>query len=501
MVRCSRKYTVSIAALTVIVAVLVLLFNTIGKNALSGREERITTMTLINKLNEAIAKSETFYYKEVDREKVYEGAIKGALAALGDPYSFYQSPESFQREREDLIAAKFGGLGIRIYVDKGLVKILSVLPYTPAMKAGLQAGDYITKIEGEAISIGITSGKTLNDVVSVLRGRIGTKVKISIRRRGGSEPFEVTLTRGEIKTDSVEKTMVNDEIAYIRITNFTGRTSEEFHQAMTDLFDSDDVEPRALILDLRNNPGGLLDSAYYVSDALISEGMIVSTRGRHPQSNKEYKSSSKVLCPEDIELVVLINEYSASGSEIVAGAISDHVRGVLLGKKTFGKGVVQQRIPLKHGGAVSLTISTYYTPNGTSINEKGIEPQVDIDTTKLEIADAEMRQKMRNGRYVNDFVEKWIEKEEKSTGKVPQDFSKLEASLGQLFEILKQNDISLSADLVKLDAKRVFNNNVGIYQLIDLDYDDQLGKAIRIIENGEVQKLISSKIAGSTADL
>ena len=150
---------------------------------------------------------------------------------------------------------------------------------------------------------------------------------------------------------------------------------------------------------------------------------------------------------------------------------------------------------------MSLTISTYYTPNGTSINEKGIEPQVDIDTTKLEIADAEMRQKMRNGRYVNDFVEKWIEKVEKNTGKVPQDFSKLEVSLGQLFEILKQNDISLSADLVKLDAKRVFNNNVGIYQLIDLDHDEQLGKAIRIIENGEVQKLISSKIAGSTADL
>ncbi|HIO82020.1 TPA: S41 family peptidase [Candidatus Poribacteria bacterium] len=501
MVQYNRKCTISIVALTAIAVVSVLLFNTIGKSALSGREERITTMTLINKLNEAIAKAETFYYKDVDRQKIYEGAIKGALAALGDPYSFYQSPESFQREREDLITAKFGGLGIRIYVDKGLVKILSVLPYTPAMKAGLQAGDYITKIGGEAINIGITSGKTLNDVVSILRGRIGTKVTISIHRRGSSDPFDVTLTRGEIKTDSVEKAMVNDEIAYIRITNFTGRTNEEFHQAMMDLFNSGNIKPKALILDLRNNPGGLLDSAYYVSDALISEGMIVSTRGRHPQSNKEYKSKSKTLCPDDVELVVLINEYSASGSEIVAGAIKDHIRGVLLGKKTFGKGVVQQRIPLKHGGAVSLTISTYYTPNGTSINEKGIEPQIDIDATKLEIADAEMRQKMRNGRYVNDFVEAWIEEEEKITGKTPQDFSKLEANLSPLFEILKQNNISLRADLVKLDAKRVFNNNVGIYQLIDLDHDNQLVKAIRIIETGEVQKLIASKIAGATADL
>ena len=185
----------------------------------------------------------------------------------------------------------------------------------------------------------------------------------------------------------------------------------------------------------------------------------------------------------------------------MAGAIRDHVRGVLLGKKTFGKGVVQQRIPLKHGGAVSLTISTYYTPNGTSINEKGIEPQVDVDTTKLDNVDAEMLQKMRNGRYVNDFVEKWIEEEEKSTGKIPQDFSKLEINLSQLFETLKQNSISLSADLVKLDAKRVFNNNVGIYQLIDLDHDNQLVKAISLIKNGEVQKIISSKHSDSIADL
>ena len=492
----AKKHALPIILLTAMVVVSLLFVPTTGKDALSDRGKRITDMTLYKALPDAIKKADEFYYEEIDRKKMYEGAIKGALAALDDPYTFYLPPRVQKREKENLYHAKFGGLGIRIYADKGFIKIARPLPNTPAMKLGLHAGDYIIKVNGDPINIGGPGGQTLEDVVDVLRGHVGTQVTITVQRRGVSEPFDVTLTREEIQIDSVEKQMLENQIGYIRINSFTGRTGGEFKDAVTELKD-DGLE--ALILDLRNNAGGLLEQANYVADAFISEGLIVSTKGRRHSFNQKYPAHHDLLCSPDIPLVVMVNGYSASGSEIVAGAIKDTKRGVLVGTKTFGKGVVQQRFPLdRGGGAVSLTISEYFTPSGASIDEKGIVPHVVVEREKLEAEEAAIREEMLTGRYVNNFVEKWIEEEEKRTGETPTDFTALEENLPDLIKILAENEIDLSTNLIRLEARGIFNANVGIYEIVDLENDNQLDEAVRILKGGEVKQILTTT---ETADL
>ncbi len=487
-----RKHTLPITILAAAVIVVLFLVPLGEKTALSDRDDKNILM-LQNALIEVIRKTGVHYYDEVDREAMFEGAIKGALAALDDPYTFYLPPVDQKREAENLYHAKFGGLGIRIYADKGFIKIARPQPDSPAMRAGLQAGDYITKVDGEPIHIG-TGGQTLLDVVDVLRGIIGTEVTITVQRRGHPDPFDVTLTREEIEISSVEKTMLADGIGYIKIENFTGRTVEEFRKALHTLLNAEDGTMRALILDLRDNPGGLLKAAYDVADAFVSEGIIVSTQGRLNRYNQQYPATPDMLCPVEVELVVLVNGYSASGSEIVAGAIKDSKRGVILGTKTFGKGVVQQRFPLQSlnkSGAVSLTISTYYTPNGTSIHENGIEPNLEVQMSELDEVTALMRQKMLTGQYLKKFVEEWIEETEKEMGETPKDFSMLEADLPELMATLTENDIALDIEIVKNDAHKLFDANVGIYQLIDLLNDNQLQGAIQLIKTGEVEAIIA----------
>ena len=493
-----RKHTLPIAILAAAVIVALFLVPLGEKTALSQRNDR-NSITLQKALIEVIRKADANYYKEVDQHEMFEGAIKGALAALDDPYTFYMPPVDQKREAENLYHAKFGGLGIRIYEDKNFIKIARPLPKTPAMRAGLQAGDYITKVNGDAIHIG-TGGQTLLEVVDILRGVVGTEVTITVQRRGHPDPFDVTLIREEIKIESVEQTMLEDGIGYIKIESFTGRTVEEFKGALKTLLDDEDGAMRALILDLRHNPGGLLKAAYDVADAFVSEGIIVSTKGRRPTFNQEYPATPEILCPAEVELVVLVNEFSASGSEIVAGAVKDSKRGAILGTKTFGKGVVQQRFPLhtlNKEGAVSLTISTYYTPSGVSINETGIEPNVVVEVDKLDEVTALMRQRMLTGKYLKTFVEEWIEVTEKEMGETPKDFSKLEAALPELMATLAENNITLDIEIVKNDANKLFNANVGIHRLIDLANDNQLQDAIELIKTGGVETILAS----STVDL
>jgi carboxyl-terminal processing protease len=486
-----RKHTLPIAILGAAVIIALFLVPLGQKTALSDRDGRNSLM-LQKALIEVIRKAEVHYYEDVDQQEMYEGAIKGALAALDDPYSFYLPPVDQKREEENLYHAKFGGLGIRIYEDKGFIKIARPLPNTPAMRAGLQAGDYITKVDGEPIHIS-PGGQTLAEVVDVLRGLVGTEVTVAVQRRGHSEPFDVTLVREEIKISSVEQTMLEDGIGYIKIENFTGRTVEEFKKALKTLLDPEDGAMTALILDLRHNPGGLLQAAYDVADAFISRGNIVSTQGRLNRYNQEFPARPETLCPAEIELVVLVNEYSASGSEIVAGAIKDSKRGAILGKKTFGKGVVQQRFPLNSlnkVGAVSLTISTYYTPSGVSINEKGIEPNVEVEMSKLDEVTAAMRLYAR--KYVHTFVEEWIERTEKEMGETPKDFSQLEADLPELMTTLTENNITLDMEIVKNEANAFFNRNVGLDPLIDFVNDNQLLDAIQLIKTGGVEAVLAS---------
>jgi carboxyl-terminal processing protease len=486
-----RKHTLPIAILGAAVIIALFLVPLGQKTALSDRDGRNSLM-LQKALIEVIRKTDVHYYEDVDQQEMFEGAIKGALTALDDPYTFYLPPVDQKREEENLYHAKFGGLGIRIYEDKGFIKIARPLPNTPAMRAGLQAGDYITKVDGEPIHIS-AGGQTLAEVVDILRGLIGTEVTVTVQRRGHSDPFDVTLIREEIKITSIEQTMLEDGIGYIKIENFTGRTVEEFKKALKTLLDPEDGAMTALILDLRHNSGGLLQAAYDVADAFISRGNIVSTQGRLNRYNQEYPATPETLCPAEIELVVLVNEYSASGSEIVAGAIKDAKRGAILGKKTFGKGVVQQRFPLNSlnkAGAVSLTISTYYTPSGVSINEKGIEPNVEVEMSKLDEVTAAMRLYAR--KYVHTFVEEWIERTEKEMGETPKDFSQLEADLPELMTTLTENNITLDMEIVKNEANAFFNRNVGIYQLIDAINDNQLQDAIQLIKTGGVEAVLAS---------
>ena len=485
MIYPSRKHVLPIIFLTTIVVVSLQFVPVAGKDALSNRDRRITSPMFYKAIVEAVKKTDEYYYQEIDLKKMYEGAIKGALAALGDPYTFYLPAREQKREKEDLYHSKFGGLGIQIYVDKGLIKIARPLPDTPAIKAGLQAGDYIVKIGDVSIDIGGTAGQTPYDVIDILRGRVGTKVTITVRRRGLQESFDVTLTREEILPQSVEKEMLENQIGYIQIKkSFTGRTNAEFKKAITEL---QEEEMTALILDLRDNAGGLLEQANYVVDAFISEGPIVSTRGRGHRFNQEYPAHGGLLCPPDIPLVVMVNEYSASGSEIVAGAIKDTKRGVLVGTETYGKGLVQQRFPLKNGGgSISLTISEYFTPSGATIHKKSVAPHVFVENWTTEVVHVD--------RSIKNFVEKWIEAEEKSAGETltEADFMALEAELPDLITSLGQEFLANLQKSIRLKAHRIFDVNLGIYKLVDLPNDKQLVEAIRILNEGEVESILAA---------
>lgn len=486
----SRKHVPPIIFLTTIVVVSLLFVSGTGRDALSNRDKRITSPMFYKAIAEAVKKTDEYYYQDIDRKKMYEGAIKGALAALGDPYTFYLPEREQQREKENLYHGKFGGLGITIYPDKGFIKIGRPLPDSPAIKAGLQAGDYIIKVGDVPIDIGSPSGQTLEDIIDILRGRVGTEVTITVQRRGLREPFVVTLTREVILPEDLKREMLENHIGYIKIRNFTGRTNAEFKAAITEL---QEKGMTALVLDLRNNPGGLLEQANYVVDAFISEGSIVSTKGRGRRFNQEYPAHDSLLCPPDIPLVVMVNEYSASGSEIVAGAIKDTKRGVLVGVETYGKGLVQQRFPLKHGGgSISLTISEYFTPSGARIHEKSITPHVVVENRTNDVIHVD--------RSIKDFVEKWIEEKEQSAGKTltEADFAALEQELPDVIASLGQEFAANLQKSVRLKARTIFDVNLGIYNLIDLPNDKQLAEAIRILNAGEVEEILA---ANPTANL
>lgn len=290
--------------------------------------------------------------------------------------------------------------------------------------------------------------------------------------------------------ENVKRGMLENQIGYIKIRNFTGRTNAEFKTAITQL---QDEGMTALILDLRDNPGGLLEQANYVVDAFISEGSIVSTRGRGHRFNQEYPAHSGLLCPPDIPLVVMVNKWSASGSEIVAGAIKDTKRGVLVGTDTYGKGLVQQRFPLKNGGgSVSLTISEYFTPSGARIHNKRITPHVVVENRTTETVNVY--------GSIKEFVEKWIEEKEKSAGETPTeaDFTALEAELPNLIASLGEEFAANLQNSVRIKARDIFNVNLGIYPLVNLPNDTQLVEAIRILNEGEVESILA---AAPTANL
>ena len=318
------------------------------------------------------------YVEDVTDKKLIESAINGMLSAL-DPHSSFLDDQSFKYMSEQT-KGKFGGLGIEVTMENGVVKVVSPIDDTPASKAGLKPGDYITNIDDEAVM-----GMTLNDAVDKMRGKIGSKVKLTIRRLN-EKPLEVTLKREEIKIQSVKHSIKADDVIYIRISSFSDDVDNMIAKAIKEAKKKHGEKLKGVVIDLRNNPGGLLDQAVNVSDLFLDKGEIVSTRSRNEEDTVKYTAKEGDIA-KGLPIVVMINDGSASASEIVAGALQDHKRAIILGEKSFGKGSVQTVIPLGKFGAMRLTTARYYTPSGRSIQAKGIEPDIEVKPAKVEIID------------------------------------------------------------------------------------------------------------------
>ena len=313
------------------------------------------------------------YVEEVDDETLFNNAIKGMLNSL-DPHSAYLQEEDFSDLQENT-SGKFGGLGIEVGMENGLVRVITPIDDTPAERAGIRAGDLIVSLDGEAVM-----GLSLGDAVERMRGEPGTPITIEVRRKGEQELLSFTIERAEIKVASVRTEMLDSNIGYVRLTQFQENTGNELKSALQKWKET--TELNGLILDMRNNPGGVLQAAVGVVDTFISEGLIVYTEGRSPLSDVRYHASSDTLMP-DIPIVVLVNGGSASASEIVAGALQDHGRAVIVGTRSFGKGSVQTVLPVSDTAAVKLTTARYFTPDGRSIQAQGIAPDIVVEQSEV----------------------------------------------------------------------------------------------------------------------
>ena len=345
-----------------------------------AEEEKVDTYELLNLFGEIMERTKVSYVEEVSDQKLIEAAINGMLSSL-DPHSSFLDAKSFQYLNEQT-QGKFGGLGLEVTMENGVVKVVSPIDDTPAYRAGLKPGDYIISLDGTTVV-----GMSLTEAVDKMRGKVGTKIKLTIRR-GTEKPFDVTLKREEIKIQSVKSELKAKDVAYIRISSFSEEVDKNIEDALEKMQKETKNGVKGLVIDVRNNPGGLLDQAVAVSDLFLDSGEIVSTRSRNEEETLKY-SATKGDIAEGLPIVVLINDGSASASEIVAGALQDHRRAVIMGQKSFGKGSVQSVVPFSKYGAVRLTTARYYTPSGRSIQAKGIEPDIEVLPAKLEVYNLE----------------------------------------------------------------------------------------------------------------
>jgi carboxyl-terminal processing protease len=365
----------SLLLLGALAGVLVTLMITQPRALLAGSAARAAVSDTYRELNlfgDVFERVRADYVEKPDDSKLVESAINGMLAGL-DPHSSYMDPKSF-RDMQVQTRGEFGGLGIEVTMEDGLVKVVAPIDDTPAAKAGVMANDIITHLDDEAVQ-----GLTLNQAVDKMRGPVNTKIKLTIMRKGADKPIEVSIVRDIIRVKSVRWHPEGGDVGYIRITQFNEQTTDGLKQAINELnaqLGADKI--KGYVVDLRNNPGGLLDQAISVSDTFLEKGEIVSTRGRNPEETQRFNAR-----PGDMikgkPVIVLINGGSASASEIVAGALQDHKRATLIGTRSFGKGSVQTIIPLGAGnGALRLTTARYYTPAGRSIQAKGISPDIEV---------------------------------------------------------------------------------------------------------------------------
>jgi carboxyl-terminal processing protease len=384
------------------------------------------------------------YVEEVDEQRLIEAAINGMLSSL-DPHSAYLPPENFKDMREQT-KGEFGGLGIEVTMESGFVKVVAPIDDTPAAKAGLEAGDYITHINGESVL-----GLTLSDAVDKMRGPVGSEIIITISRPSAEDPFDVTIVRDIIKIRAV-RTRTEDNVGILRITTFNEQTFENLEAGIAEVKQSIGEDKIAgYVVDLRNNPGGLLNQAILVADAFLEAGEIVSTRGRDLEEADRVNAKPGDLT-DGKPIVVLINEGSASASEIVAGALQDQRRAILLGAKTFGKGSVQTVMRLGDKGAMKLTTARYYTPSGRSIQALGIEPDILVEARKISEADEEDARQARSEADLRGSLENELSDDERKL--LEEERARHEATAK-----LRQEDFQLAYALDLLAGLAIYDRN------------------------------------------
>jgi len=347
--------------------IILIIYNFLYLNSAFSSENEIYKK--IDLFGEVLEKINKEYVDEIDQSKSMDSAINGLLQSL-DPYSSYMSPEIYN-EMQTETSGEFGGLGIEVSMESGVVKVISPIDDTPASRAGIKAGDYIVKINDIQVQ-----GKSLLEAVELMRGPVGTDIDLTIRRRGEKKALTYNITREIIQIKSVKSDLLENNIGYIRLTSFNENSAKQIKKQISKL--ENDKEIKAYILDLRNNPGGLLSQAIKISDFFLDDGEIVSTKSRKASENRKWFAKKGDLT-NGKALIVLINYGSASASEIVAGALKDHKRAILIGENSFGKGSVQSIIPLKNNGAVRLTVAKYYLPSGKSISQVGVSPDIEVD--------------------------------------------------------------------------------------------------------------------------
>ena len=348
-----------------VIIIFLFLFLIINKSFANSKDNIYEKIDLFS---EVLSKIDKEYVEEINQGDVMDAAINGVLQSL-DPYSSYMSPDMYKSMLTET-SGKFGGLGIEVSMEHGVVKVISPIDDSPASKAGVKAGDYIVKINNIQVQ-----GKTLNEAVDLMRGEVGSDIEITIRRKGIKKAIVFKITREIVKITSVKSKNIKDNIGYIRLTSFNENSGSQIKKKIYEL---NKKELKAYILDLRNNPGGLLSQAIKISDFFLDKGEIVSTKGRSASENRKWFAKKGDLI-NGKPLIVLINYGSASASEIVAGALKDHKRAIIVGENSYGKGSVQSIIPLKNKGAIRLTISKYYLPSGKSISEVGVAPDIEVE--------------------------------------------------------------------------------------------------------------------------
>ena len=431
-----KKYLCNKKFFLIISLIFSLMFLTL--KTVKADTSRQETYKQLNLFGDVFQRVQEQYVEEVTDKKLIESAISGMLQSL-DPHSSYLSADSY-KDMQVKTKGTFGGLGIEITMEDGVVKVVSPIDDTPAAKAGMKSGDLIIGINGESIR-----GLTINESVSQLRGPVGSKVKITVVR-DQQDPFEIEIKRDIIKIRSVKHNIIR-HIAYVRLTTFSDTTTSGMEEAIKKIRNETGDKFQGLILDLRNNPGGLLNQSISVADSFLNQGEIVSTQGRKDEDTSRIFAKKGDLI-DGKPLIVLINSGSASASEIVAGALKDHSRAIIVGTRSFGKGSVQSIIPLAGNGAMRLTTARYYTPSGISIQAKGIEPDIIVEAGITELK----KENLTNRREEN--LRGALDKEAKESGVK----DKKEKNLTPVEKLLQDNQISRAVDLIR--GINLFSNNV-----------------------------------------